>query len=43
LHEATLDVLAETGTEVRYAPAVKIFAKAGAKVDGMRVRIPPSW
>jgi len=40
VHEATLEVLADTGIEVRYAPAVEIFAKAGAKVDGMRVRIP---
>ena len=40
VHEATLEVLAETGIEVRYAPAVEVFARAGAKVDGMRVRIP---
>ena len=40
VHEATLEVLADTGIEVRYAPAVEIFAKAGAKVDGTRVRIP---
>jgi len=40
VHEATLEVLAETGIEVRYAPAVELFAKAGAKVDGMRVCIP---
>jgi len=41
VHEATLEILAETGIEVRYAPAVEIFAKAGAKVDGTRVRISP--
>jgi len=40
VHEATLEVLADTGIEVRYAPAVEILAKAGAKVDGTRVRIP---
>jgi len=40
VHEATLEVLADTGIEVRYAPAVEIFAGAGARVDGTRVRIP---
>jgi trimethylamine--corrinoid protein Co-methyltransferase len=40
VHEATLEVLADTGIEVRYAPAVEVFAKAGANVDGTRVRIP---
>ena len=40
VHEATLEVLADTGIEVRYAPAVAIFAKAGATIDGTRVRIP---
>ena len=40
VHEATLEVLATTGIEVRYAPAAEIFAKAGARVDGTRVRIP---
>ena len=40
VHEATLEVLADTGIEVRYAPAARIFAQAGAKVDGTRVRIP---
>ncbi|HEY5386900.1 MAG TPA: trimethylamine methyltransferase family protein, partial [Thermoleophilia bacterium] len=40
VHEATLEVLCDTGIEVRYAPAVEIFAKAGAKADGTRVRIP---
>jgi trimethylamine--corrinoid protein Co-methyltransferase len=40
VHEATLEILADTGIEVRYAPAVEIFAKAGALVDGTRVRIP---
>jgi trimethylamine---corrinoid protein Co-methyltransferase len=40
VHEATLQVLAETGIEVRYAPAADVFARAGAEVDGTRVRIP---
>jgi trimethylamine--corrinoid protein Co-methyltransferase len=40
VHAATLQVLATTGIEVRYAPAAEIFAKAGAQVDGTRVRIP---
>ena len=39
VHEATLEVLAETGIEVRYAPALDVFAKLGAEVDGTRVRI----
>ena len=40
VHEATLEVLAETGIDVHYAPAVELFAGAGAQVDGTRVRIP---
>ena len=40
VHDATLEILVETGIEVRYAPAVEVFAKAGADVDGTRVRIP---
>ena len=40
VHEATLEVLVETGVEVRYPPAVEIFAEAGAYIDGARVRIP---
>jgi len=40
VHEATLEVLADTGIEVRYAPAVEVFARVGALVDGTRVRIP---
>lgn len=41
VHEATLEVLAETGIEVRYAPAASVFARAGAQADGTRARIPP--
>ena len=40
VHEATLEVLVETGIEVRYGPAVEYFARAGAFVEGARVRIP---
>jgi trimethylamine--corrinoid protein Co-methyltransferase len=40
VHKATLEVLAETGIDVRYAPAVEVFAGAGAQVDGTRVRFP---
>ena len=40
VHEVTLTVLAETGIEVKYAPATEIFSRAGARVDGTRVRIP---
>jgi trimethylamine--corrinoid protein Co-methyltransferase len=40
LHEATLELLAETGVEVRYEPALALFQAAGASADGRRVRIP---
>jgi trimethylamine--corrinoid protein Co-methyltransferase len=40
VHAATCKVLAETGVEVKYAPALAIFRKAGARIDGTRVRIP---
>jgi trimethylamine--corrinoid protein Co-methyltransferase len=40
VHEATLEILTETGVEVRYAPATELFARAGARVDGARARIP---
>ena len=41
VHEATLEVLGGTGIDVHYAPALDVFAGAGADVDGVRVRIPP--
>ena len=41
LHEATLELLADTGVDVRYEPALALFSAAGASVDGRRVRIPP--
>jgi len=40
LHEATLELLAETGVDVRHEPALELFRAAGASVDGRRVRIP---
>jgi trimethylamine---corrinoid protein Co-methyltransferase len=40
LHEATLELLADTGVDVRYEPALALFAAAGASVDGRRVRVP---
>ena len=40
LHEATLDLLADVGVEVRYEPALALFQAAGCSVDGRRVRIP---
>ena len=40
LHEATLEVLEQTGVEVQHDPALAMLRKAGAKVDGTRVRLP---
>ena len=40
LHEATLELLVDTGVDVRYEPALELFRAAGACVDGRRVRIP---
>ena len=40
LHEATLELLAETGVDVRYEPALALFQAAGCQVDGRRVRVP---
>jgi trimethylamine---corrinoid protein Co-methyltransferase len=40
LHEATLELLADTGVDVRYEPALALFSAAGASVDGRRVRLP---
>ena len=38
VHEATLRVLAEIGIDVRYQPALEVYAAAGARVDRGRVR-----
>ena len=40
VHRATLDVLAKTGVEVHHDKALTLLARAGARVDGTRVRIP---
>jgi len=42
LHLATLEVLRRTGVDVLNEEARTLFRKAGAKVDGARVRLPPS-
>ena len=38
IHDATLTVLAQTGIDVRYPAALEVYAAAGARVDGSRVR-----
>ncbi len=40
VHAATLDVLADTGVEMRHERARVLCAAAGARVDGTRVRFP---
>jgi trimethylamine--corrinoid protein Co-methyltransferase len=40
LHQATLELLADTGVDVRYEPAQELYRASGASVDGKRVRIP---
>jgi trimethylamine---corrinoid protein Co-methyltransferase len=40
LHAATVTVLERTGVEVQHEEALAMLAKAGARVDGTRVRIP---
>ena len=40
LHAATVTVLERTGVEVQHEGALVMLAKAGARVDGTRVRIP---
>ena len=40
LHEATLQVLAETGVAVRHERALGLLVEAGAKAEGAIVRIP---
>lgn len=38
-HEATLSVLEKAGIEVMYEPALEYYRKAGARVEGSRVRL----
>ncbi len=40
IHEASLEILEETGLKVRYEPAREVFAKHGCSVDGERVKLP---
>ena len=40
VHQATVEVLAGTGVEVRHEKALTLLGKAGARVDGARVRLP---
>ncbi|MCC6568073.1 MAG: trimethylamine methyltransferase family protein, partial [Anaerolineales bacterium] len=40
IHEASLEILQETGFKVRYEPARELFAKHGCSVDGERVKFP---
>jgi trimethylamine--corrinoid protein Co-methyltransferase len=40
VHEASLQILAEVGIDFRYAPALKVLKKGGARVDGERVFFP---
>ncbi len=40
IHEASLEILARTGVVVHNAEAIGLLKKAGAAVDGDRVRIP---
>ncbi len=40
LHAATIDVLEKTGVEVRHDRALELLGRAGARIDGTRVRIP---
>ena len=40
LHQVTLELLADTGVDVRHEPALELFRAAGASVDGRRVRVP---
>ena len=40
VHAATLEILEKTGVEVQHDGALALLAKAGARADGTRVRIP---
>jgi trimethylamine--corrinoid protein Co-methyltransferase len=40
VHEASLRILAEVGIDFRYAPALKVLKKGGARVDGEHVFFP---
>lgn len=40
VHEASLEILQETGLKVRFEPARELFAIHGCSVDGERVKLP---
>jgi trimethylamine--corrinoid protein Co-methyltransferase len=40
IHEASMRILAKIGVEFRYAPALEVLQKGGARVDGERVYFP---
>ena len=40
IHEASLEILEETGLKVRYEPARELFKAHGCSVDGERVKFP---
>lgn len=42
IHLATLEILERTGVEVQEPESLELLRKAGARVDGSRVRIPPA-
>ncbi|WP_373497791.1 trimethylamine methyltransferase family protein [Desulfococcus sp.] len=42
IHAATLQVLETVGVDFTYAPALKVLARAGCRVEGERVYFPPS-
>lgn len=42
IHSATLEVLERVGVEIKYPRAIDLLKKAGAYVDGTRVKIPPA-
>ncbi len=41
IHETTLRILKQIGLDFNYAPAVEVFKKRGAKVEGQRVFFSP--
>ncbi len=41
IHETTLRILEQIGLDFNYAPAVEVFKKRGAKVEGQRVFFSP--
>ncbi len=42
MHAATIALLEHTGVEVQHDEALALLQKAGARVDGTRVRTPAS-